>query len=299
MATYTITGGTGLVGQQLIEKLTQQNHLIKVLTRNKNKEINLPHVSFYNWDIKKGEIEIDALKTDYIIHMAGAGIADKPWTEARKKEIFESRTKSTQLIFKILEQTNLKPKAVVSASAIGYYGTVTTSNIFDEKSNQGKGFLSEVVKQWEFETAKFRELGIKTTQLRIGIVLAKNGGALQEIMQKPFLAVLGSGKQWMPWIHIEDLVNMILFTAQHQNTNDVFNAVAPHFVSNKDFTKLLAKHSGKWLMPVNAPAFVLKLMLGNLANLVLEGSRVSAQKILDEGYKFKYVNLPNAFGSMF
>src|SRR5690606_29943912 len=268
-------------------------------TRNKNKEINLPHVSFYNWDIKKGEIEIDALKTDYIIHLAGAGIADKPWTEARKKEIFESRTKSTQLIFKILEQTNLKPKAVVSASAIGYYGTVTTSNIFDEKSNQGKGFLSEVVKQWEFETAKFRELGIKTTQLRIGIVLAKNGGALQEIMQKPFLAVLGSGKQWMPWIHIDDLVNMILFTAQHQNTNDVFNAVAPHFVSNKDFTKLLAKHSGKRLMPVNAPAFVLKLMLGNLANLVLEGSRVSAQKILDEGYKFKYVNLPNAFGSMF
>lgn len=299
MTIYTLSGGTGLIGKQLIDNLIAEGHEIKVLTRGETKIKASSKINYYHWDIGNHKIESGALDCDYLIHLAGAGIADKPWTAARKKEIVESRTKSTQLIFNTIEKAAIKPKAIIAASAIGYYGTVTTNEIFNEESLPGDGFLAEVVKLWEGETSKFKTLNIRTVQLRIGIVLAKGGGALTEMTGKPVLAALGHGKQFMPWIHIADLTNMMVFAAHNHNLAGVYNAVAPEYITNDAFTKLLAKHSGKWMLPFNAPSLVLKLMLGDLANLVLEGSKVSAQKILDVGFPFQFAELNNALQDIY
>lgn len=283
MAKYLISGGSGLVGQRLIELIKANGDEASFLSRKCNGNPNC-----FEWDVRNQTMAANAFKeVDYLVHLAGAGIADSRWNEKRKKEIIDSRVDSTKLLINTINQQSPNLKGIVAASAIGYYGTETTPKIYTETDGPESGYLAQVVKLWEEATNGFRDLNVPTTQLRIGVVLAKGGGALKEMTNPPVLAALGHGKQNIPWIHIDDLCEMILWSLKNQK-DTVYNAVGPEYVNNKQFMKTISKFSPKPLMPINAPAFVLKLMLGEMASLVLEGSKISSEKIQNEGYDFKF-----------
>lgn len=288
-----ITGGSGLVGTRLSELLTDQGYEVAHLSRNPTKGT---YESFH-WDIKKKEVDKDAIKgTDVIIHLAGAGVADKRWTKEWKKEIYDSRIDSTQLLFDAVKNHNSRLRQFISASAIGYYGWDTGDKMVDENHEQGNGFLAEVVHDWENAVKKFDEIGVSNSLVRVGVVLSRKGGALKEIakpIKMGFGAALGSGKQYMSWIHIDDLCGIFMHLLANGET-DVFNGVAPDPVSNKAFTKKLAKAMKKPLFLPNVPSFVLKLMVGEMQVMLTGGNNVSSKKIEDVGFNFQYPSLDSA-----
>ncbi|GAB4124586.1 MAG: TIGR01777 family oxidoreductase [Raineya sp.] len=290
-----ITGGTGLVGKRLCQILLQEGYQVSFLSRSKK---NIPNVEVFQWDIYKGSIEQEAINTaDYVVHLAGAGVAEHRWTESYKKEILESRLLSTQLLYKSIQNAPQKPKAFLAASAVGIYGFDSGTNLLDENSPQGTDFLAEVTKNWEKETSTIKELGIRTSIFRIGIVLSKEGGALAKMMQpiEFFVgAALGSGKQYMSWIHIEDLARMFLFGIKNPQIEGVFNAVGNMPATNAEFTKTLAKILKKPLFLPNIPSFALKIMLGEMSAMVTGGNRISNKKILEAGFKYKFNTLEEA-----
>lgn len=292
-----ITGGTGLVGTALTEFLVEKNYVVTILTRDKNKTSKHPNITYSFWDFDKGIIDKDELlSANYIVHLAGAGIADKPWSANRKKEILDSRVEPIRLIHNSLKNNPHQLKAFVSASGVGYYGAITTNTIFDEKASAANDFLGKTCLQWEQAVDEIAEIPIRTVKLRTGIVLAKNGGALPKMMQ-PFKfglgAALGSGKQIMPWIHIDDLAQFYVAAIENDNFNGAYNAIAGN-VSNKDFSKTLSKAINKPFWLPNVPSFMLKLFLGEMAVILLEGSAVSNQKLLQTGFKLKFTNLEEA-----
>lgn len=294
-----VAGGTGAVGRQLCAYLADQNFEVSILSRRKN-ENSL--YKTYLWDYKHSLIDNKALENcDYVVHLAGAGIADSRWTPQRKREILESRIKTTILIHKALSRMNHKVKAVVSASAVGYYGQINSDKTFVENDPPGSDFVAEVCKKWEEENRKFEEIGIRSVQLRIGIVLMKKGGALEKMVQ-PFKynlgAVLASGKQIIPWIHVEDLIRIIYQGIQLTQMQGPYNACSPYPVTNSTFSKLLAKTMKKTIWLPNIPAFALKIILGNRAVLLTKGSRVSAEKIIDTGFKFNQPELEPALRNL-
>lgn len=291
-----ITGGSGLIGNKLKQIFTPQGHEVRLLGRgNKGKKAE----GKYYWDIEKGEIDENALKgVTWLIHLAGENVAGKNWSEAQKKVIIDSRVESTKLLIATIEKTGYRPEKVLCASAVGYYGSVTTNQIFTERDAHGNDFLAEVCALWEAETTKFKlELDIQTVILRIGVVLAKEGGALQEIV-KPmrFLmgVILGTGKQWVPWIHIDDLVGIINHTLNKKETAGIFNAVAPQYTHFANLVKAAANSLNRFVSPINVPKFALKAALGEQSVIVLEGSRVSADKIITEGYGFEFTDIEQA-----
>lgn len=293
-----ITGGTGLVGQHLTRLLLAKGHEVAHLSRTKRSG----EIATYAWDIENQFIEEGALSdVDALIHLAGSGIADGRWTAKRKRIIFDSRIKSTELLLNTLKETDNRIKNVVAASAIGFYGMETGDALQMEDSPAGNDFLAEVVTQWEKSSAQFRDLGIKTTQLRIGIVLDKKGGALGKMTTPLKLGLgspLGSGNQWMSWIHIDDLCKMITFSME-QGLDDVYNAVAPNPATNADLTKALAQSLGKPLFMPNVPGFALRLALGEMASLVLGGNNVSSEKISKSRFQFDYPHLDGALKNIF
>ncbi|MEQ8925601.1 MAG: TIGR01777 family oxidoreductase [Fulvivirga sp.] len=293
--TILITGGTGLVGSRLTELLKEKNYKVRYLSRAAGSKNG---VQAYAWDAENQTIDKSAFEgVNAIIHLAGAGVADKKWTAARKKEILESRTRSTQLLNDTLKSINHEVKSFVSASAIGYYGWDTGGVWVKEGSRFGDDFLATVTKAWEEKVDQITELGIRTAKLRIGIVFSEKGGALYEIA-KPIKfgvgAPLGSGNQYMSWIHIDDLCNMFIHAVENDSVNDVYNAVGPNPETNKVITKETAKVLNRPCFLPNVPAFVLKLMLGKRAAMILGGSRVSCEKIQATGFKFSYPTLPEA-----
>lgn len=290
-----VTGGTGAVGRQLCEYLSEQNFEVSILSRRKNE--NSRYKTFL-WDYKHSLIDKKALENcDYIIHLAGAGIADSRWTTERKVAILDSRIKTTALIHKALSSINHKVKGVISASAVGYYGQINTNKTFVEDDSPGSDFVAEVCKKWEEESRKFEDMGIRTVQFRIGIVLMKKGGALEK-MAKPFKynvgAALASGKQIIPWIHVEDLIRMIHQGILSNEMQGPYNACSPHPINNNTFSKLLAKTLKKTIWLPNIPSFVLRLILGKRSILLTAGSGVSTQKIMDTGFKFNHPDLEPA-----
>ncbi len=292
-----ITGGTGLVGTALTELLVEKGYLVTILTRDKNRTSKHPNITYSFWDIDKGIIDKDELlSANYIVHLAGAGIADKPWSSNRKKEILDSRVEPIRLIHNSLKNNAHQLKAFISASGVGYYGAITTNTIFDEKASAANDFLGKTCLQWEQAVDEIAELPIRTVKLRTGIVLAKNGGALPKMMQ-PFKfglgAALGTGKQIMPWIHIDDLAQFYVAAIENDNFNGAYNAIAGN-VSNKDFSKTLSKAINKPFWLPNVPSFMLKLFLGEMAVILLEGSAASNQKLLQTGFKLKFTNLEEA-----
>tara|TARA_R110000782_G_scaffold270486_1_gene372050 strand:+ start:118622 stop:119539 length:918 start_codon:yes stop_codon:yes gene_type:complete len=289
-----ITGGTGLVGTVLAKLIVEKGDLVTILTRDKNRTSKHPNITYSFWDIDQGIIDKEELlSANYMVHLAGAGIADKPWSEKRKKEILDSRVEPIKLIHNGLKNNSHQLKAFVSASGVGYYGAITTNTIFEETATPANDFLGETCLKWEQAVDELNDLSIRTVKLRTGIVLAKNGGALPKMMQ-PFKfglgAALGSGKQIMPWIHIDDLAQLYVAAIENHSFNGAYNSIAGN-VSNKDFSKMLSKAMNKPFWLPNVPGFMLKLFLGEMAVILLEGSAASNQKLLQTGFNFQFADL--------
>lgn len=294
-----IAGATGLVGEQLISKLLADGHQISILAR---KPTSKKNVKVYLWDVYQQKIDYQALEgIDTIINLTGEGIADKPWTAERKQQIIDSRVKSAELIFKAIKETNARIESYISASAVGIYGD-REDEVLDEESLHGSGFMADCCIAWEKAADQGIALGIRVVKIRIGIVLSEKGGALAS-MEKPVNyfagAGLGSGKQWMPWIHINDLVHIFVQTVIDQNMFDAYNATAPSPVTNQTFTKTLGKVLHRPIWPFNVPKFVLKAILGEMSILPLISTNTSAQKILNTGFQFRYLNLEKAIEAIY
>ena len=287
MTSILITGGTGLIGKHLCNVLRSKGYNILILSRNKTNNPNT-----YYWNISENYIDPKAIQTaDYVIHLAGSGIADKRWTKKIKKELIDSRVKSANLLFSKIKTLNPNLKAFISASGIGYYGTITSEKIFKETDASGNDFLATVCKVWEEASNQFNSLNIRTVILRTGVVFSKKGGAFEKMSQPiklGFGSPIGTGNQYIPWIHIDDLCNMYVDAIENNELNGIYNAVAPDYVTNEFLTKSIATilHKKAWLP--NVPSFMLKLIFGEMAVILLEGSRVSAEKIKSTGFKFKY-----------
>lgn len=295
--TILITGGHGLIAQKL-EKRLDKNYIVRVLTRNKKQE------NEFEWNVEKGIIdERSLIGVDHIIHLAGAGVADRRWTKKRKQEIISSRVNSAKLILDSLQKNNLKINSFISASAVGFYGTETTEKIYTEKDNKGSDFLSNVVFLWEHAADEFLKKNVakRVVKLRTGVVLSDKGGALTK-MKMPINyyigAILGSGKQYMPWIHIDDISSMYEFAIKNSKISGVYNAVAPTSSTNKELTKEIAKVLKKPLLLPNIPNLVVKLIFGESADILLNGSRVSSNKIIREGFHFEHPNLRPALRNL-
>ena len=287
MAKILVTGGTGLVGRRLTALLTEKNHEVRILSRNPKNE------NEFKWDFSKGFVDDKAIENiDYIIHLAGAGIADKRWTKERKEVIVNSRVATANLIFDKIKVQNIPLKGFISASGSNYYGAQTTAKVFKESDAVGSDFLGRVCRKWEAAANQFKELNIPVTILRTGVVLSKTGGALEK-MRTPIVSPLGSGNQYMAWIHIDDLCNLYI-KAVEEDFEGVYNTVSPEFHTSRTFSKTLAKAIKKPYLPIAVPGFLLKLVFGELAIILLHGSRLSSDKISKKGFIFKYQELASA-----
>lgn len=291
-----ITGATGLVGNGLIKILLQNGISVNYLTTSRNKIANETNYKGFFWNPIAGEINENAFdEVDVIVHLAGANVASR-WTNSYKQEIIDSRVKSTKLLYKTLDKINHQVKQVISASAIGIYPNSLNQVYQEDFSKVDDSFLGRVVNHWENEVAEFEKLSIKVLKIRIGIVLAKEGGALQKMTQ-PIRYGLGSsfgtGEQFQSWIHLQDLVNVFYFAITHK-LEGVYNAVSPYPVTNKELTKAIAKQLNKPLFLPNIPKFVMKLLLGEMHEILFSSQNVSSRKLLDKGFQFKYAALDKA-----
>jgi uncharacterized protein (TIGR01777 family) len=296
MQTVLITGGTGMVGKTLGKYLVNKRYKVIILSRGipsaKTDDVN-SNIHFAKWDVKKKEMDIASLQqADHIIHLAGAGVMEKKWTDRYKKEIISSRVDSAELIVGSLRENVNKVKTVISASAVGWYREADTMHTEEEPPDDS--FLGETCRLWEESIAPVAQLNKRLVKFRIGIVLSKEAGALKEFIQPLRLgvaAILGNGGQMISWIHIDDLCRLFLYAMENGELNGVYNAVAPAPVSNKTLTLTLAKKRNRFYIPLHVPAFILKLMLGERSVEILRSATVSCQKIIAAGFDFKFKNI--------
>lgn len=288
-----ITGANGLVARELAQKIGNEFE-VRFLTRKKHQ------ANEYEWDLQRKTIDESALENvSHIIHLAGANISEKRWTAERKKELIASRVDSAALLRNTLRKKEIKLKSFISASGINFYGTCTTEKIFSENNPPGHDFLSEVVVLWERAADHFKEqnLAERVVKIRTAVVLSEKEGALKK-MAPPIRygigSALGSGKQYMPWIHIEDICSIYEFALKHPTLHGAYNAVSPQHATNSELTKKMAEVLKKPLFMPNVPAFLLKLLFGELAHAVLEGSRASSEKIQNAGFHFRFPDLNDA-----
>ena len=295
METVLITGGSGLVAKHLSNKLQEKGYSVLFLSRTAHKTSS---IKTFVWNYQEQTIDDGAFNNvDYIIHLAGANIGEKRWTNRRKQLIIDSRVKTGQLIYNKIDEQKKSLKAFITASAIGYYGAITTDKIFKETDLPAKDFLGNVCNQWEKIADKFAEKGIRTVKIRTGVVLTEKDGALSKMITPVKLGIgsaIGSGKQYLPWIHIDDLCEIYIKAIEDKAMSGAYNAVAPDYVTNKDFTKILASVLDKPFCFPHVPAFLMKAMFGEMSDLLLKGSRVSSDKILKTGYKFHFPDLKSA-----
>lgn len=288
-----ITGASGLVGSALTESLKKDSHVVFPISRSGGDGV-------VRWDPEAGTIEADKLAgCDVIVNLAGEGIAQR-WTREAKRRILDSRVKGTQLIAKTMAEMEPKPRALINASAIGIYG-YKRKGVADEDSSFGDGFLADVCKQWEPQTALAENAGIRVVQVRIGIVLSPDGGALAKMLP-PFKAgvggPVGSGKQMTSWIALDDLVGIFRLTIENDSVSGPINAVAPNPVSNREFATELGKALGRPSL-VPAPAIAVKLAFGEMATeTVLSDLEVKSHRLPELGFQFQYPTLPEALGEL-
>jgi uncharacterized protein (TIGR01777 family) len=291
-----ITGGTGFVGKQLTKMLLERDYSVSILTR--NSKPNTDGVSYYTWDVSGQKIEEAAiLEADYIIHLAGENIAEKKWTAKRKAEISDSRVQSAQLIYSVLKKHNKKIDAFVSASGIGFYGAINGEGICTENTLPANDFIGTICQEWEKSADLMRNLGIRTVKIRTGLVLGRNEGILNKlipIFKRGLGSALGTGKQYMPWIHIYDLCMMYIEAIENEKMIGPYNATINDSTTNLTFSKALANSLGYTLWLPKVPAFLIRLGMGEMANIVLTGRRVSSDKIKSLGFRFQFKNLKNA-----
>ncbi len=307
MQTVLITGGTGLIGKAITSHLVEKKYNVIILTRKlPEQNTRVPEITYALWDVKKRVIDIEAVKNaDYIIHLAGAGVVDKKWTDAYKKEIVDSRTESSKLLIKTLRDNDNKVKAIISASAIGWYGEdgINTGHVFVETDKADKGFLGETCRLWEQSVDDATALKKRVVKIRTGIVLSRKGGALKEFelpVKFGVAGILASGKQMVSWIHVDDICRMYLHAMENETITGSYNAVAPMPVNNKTLTLELArKIKGKFFIPMHVPSFVLKIMLGDRSIEVLKSATVSCAKIKETGFVFLYPTLAQALQQLY
>jgi uncharacterized protein (TIGR01777 family) len=295
MRKVLITGGSGLVGRRLSFLLKSRGYEVRILSRSNN-----PKNSYktFLWNISEKTINDSAFEDlNHIIHLAGAGIADKRWSEKRKKEIIASRVASTNLLYNTVKRLKTPLDSFISASATGYYGAITSETIFEEKDKPAKDFLGKVCSLWEDSIFQFNEIKIRTVALRTGIVLSKDGGALKK-MKTPIITSLGNGKQYMPWIHIDDLCELYIKAIEDQEFKGAFNAVSSEHISNLSFSKKVSKIFNHPFLAVGTPSFILQIVFGEMSTIILNGSRISANKIKQAGFKFKFENLEKALKNL-
>jgi len=304
MKNVLITGGTGLVGSELVKNLVSKGYHITVLTRNEKQHFSTSDVTYSKWDFRKDIIDQTVLeKADAIIHLAGAGVMDKRWTKAYQKEIVDSRTESIKYLLQKLKQCNHQVKTLVSASAIGWYGADLKEHYaFTEEDSYDNHFLGTTCKLWEESAELAENMGIRVCKLRLGIVLSEKGGALPELM-KPvkmgITAILGSGKQMVSWIHIEDLCRMFIYALENEKLSGSFNAVAPQPTSHKNLMFSIARIMKRsfWI-PIFVPSIILKCILGKRSIELLKSTTVSSKKISAEGFTFLYPEVGQALKKM-
>tara|TARA_B110000467_G_C18304816_1_gene473918 strand:+ start:609 stop:1511 length:903 start_codon:yes stop_codon:yes gene_type:complete len=294
-----ITGGSGLVGSHLAELLSSTGYEVRILSRSMAK---LSKFKSFFWDPLLEKIDETALHgVDYVIHLSGANIMERRWSNQRKDEIITSRTQSTKLLIKAVKKNNIKLKAFISASATGFYGSQTLEKVFEESDPPHSDFLGESCRLWESSSHELTALNIRKAHLRIGVVLAKKGGALEQMVKPVSLGLgspFGSGTQYMPWIHIDDLCQIFASVIENSTIEGPYNAVAPESVVNHVFIKKIAERLRKPFWPTRVPAFFLKLLLGEMSTVVLCGSRVSSSKITSTGFRFKYGTLSKALDDL-
>ncbi len=296
---YLITGGSGLVGNDITKILLANKNEVNWLTNsNKNKE----QVHSFKWNIDDYTIDLQCFKNvDTIIHLAGAGVADKNWTAERKKELIDSRIKSTKLLYESVKNLADKPKVIVAASAIGIYRN-EGDKLLDEESEKGNDFLATLTKDWEKEVDEFEKIGVRVVKLRIGIVLSDNGGYLKKVAAPAkfgFASALGNGKMITSWIHIEDLANLFLYAANNENMKGEYNAVAPNPITNFEITKQIALALNKPFFMPNVPSFILKIIFGEMASVILMSQNISSSKIEKTGFKFEFEDIKNALKNIY
>lgn len=295
MAVVLISGGTGLIGRALSRSLIEKGHEVRVLSRNP-KPSSL--IKYYYWNVEKAEIDEIAFEgITHLVHLAGEGIAEERWSERRKQQIVDSRAKSMKLLESVLLKINVRLQSFVGASAIGFYGMRTTDKIFNESDSGTRDFLSETCQLWEKAYSGAQEFAEKTCVIRTGIVLSPEGGALSKLLAVFKLGLgsaVGSGKHYMPWIHISDLVGVYEAGLFNPTFSGCYNAVTSEHVNNHNFSKALAKALHKPFFMPKVPAFVLKVIYGGMAEMMLTGSRISNKRLLDSGFIFKFSELDKA-----
>ncbi|MEM9821620.1 MAG: TIGR01777 family oxidoreductase [Bacteroidota bacterium] len=293
-STVLIAGGSGLIGQRLSQLLVQKGYRVLLLSR--RKQITSPY-PVYKWDISKGFIDPEAIQqADFAINLAGAGIADRHWTKKRKQLIIDSRVKSNQLLASELAKAG-KAKAYIAAAAIGYYGNSGMEWVDEESLSPDHGFLTESCQIWESTLQEIAKGPLKTTIIRIGIVLSTQGGALEKMLLSFKARVgtyFGDGSQIYSWIHIDDLCRLFIMALENEAWEGVFNGVAPEPVSNKALVEAMGRALEKKSLIVPAPAFALRLAMGEMADMILFGSRVSAEKVQRAGFQFQFPEVENA-----
>lgn len=296
MKKVLITGATGLIGSELVSQCHRSDIAVNYLTTSKEKIENRENYQGFYWNPKEGEIDVRAFDgTTAIINLVGASIS-KRWTDNYKKVILDSRVDSMNLLYNTLQKIDHNILHFISASGVSIYPNSKTKLYTEEDEEVDDTFLAEVVVAWEKAAIRFKELGMEVSKVRTGVVLAEEDGAFPQLVKPIKLGVgaaLGSGEQWQSWIHLEDIAGIYLFLLKNQ-FEGIYNAVAPNPVQNKKMTKMIASKLDSPLWLPNIPSFALKLLLGEMSVLVLEGQLVSSQKIEQLGYQFKYYNLENA-----
>jgi len=287
---YLITGGTGLIGEALTTHLLQRGHEVHVLSR-KSKPSNRSNLRFFEWNPAAGTMDMHALAgVTSVIHLAGAPVAQR-WTPAHKKRILTSRVESAETLIRAIESLlpENRPKSCVSASAIGLYQNSDAWQ--SEEDAPADGFLSEVVQAWESSVGRLPSLGLRTTKLRIGLVLTKNGGMLGKLLpvfKWGLGAAVGNGRHWQSWIHIRDVVRMMEWAAQNAEASGTFNAVAPNPVSNDELSRSIAAACQRPYWAPKVPGWALKCAYGEMASVVLASQRVDSRKVQEAGFDFEF-----------
>ena len=304
MANFLITGGTGMVGSALTLRLIRNGHSVVILSR-RARSSNNPLIRYSAWDPSLGQIEETAIReADYIIHLAGANVAEKRWSAKRKQEILESRVRSGEFLVESLQKIPNRVKAVLGASAQGWYGAdpvIPNPNPFVETDPAHTDFLGSTCQSWEQSLHPLPSMGIRLIQLRIGIVLSTKGGALAEFI-KPIRfgisPILGTGKQMISWIHLDDLTNLIEWSLLQESVSGIYNASAPNPVSNRSLMQALARAYGRPFIPIPVPALLLKLILGEMSIEVLKSTTMSVDKIRQAGFTFQFPYIEEALSDL-
>ena len=298
-ASVLISGGSGLIGKYLTQMLVERDYRVALFSRSLTSG---HHLNVYNWDIKKGEVEQEAIESaDYIIHLTGANIGVNRWFLARKKEIYNSRIDSTKLLYDSLKKLNKGLKGFISASAIGYYGMQSEMEC-SELCSPGQGFLADVCTKWENQIPQLQSLSGRVLTIRIGVVFGRVGGIFPQLYRQSRMHTggrLGNGEQWVSWIHIYDLVYGIMYLLNDEKANGIFNLVAPNPVKQKTLAAMMSE-LGRTGFQLDAPAFIIRLLLGEFGKeLLLGGQKVVAGKLIRQGFVFRFPDLRQALNDMF